>query len=418
MVITRRNFLKLCGQVAIFLGLDVLRPQSAIAADSTIPIKFLHQLVTAQAVTECTLIWQSSLSLSCLVEYRKANTFHDTHTQSASMVSLHEDRQLNYFHTITLKGLLPDTAYEYRIIAEKKASPWHSFRTAKENTEQVTALIFCDSQCEANYHTWEHTLHSAYSRHPDAHFFAVVGDLTDNGQSDWHWNSFFEAMGQIALPLSPVMGNHECYGLDWKFCLPRRYLSTFSLPDNQSKSLQGYYYSYDCAPVHFIVLNTQLLELQELLPELADSQLRWLKEDTQTNSQPWKVVLMHKDILAYDEYQTGSQQKSGISDIGYTFMESFDALGIDLVLTGHMHTYRNRGHIQGLKPAESGAVYIMSGPAGNQHYVVPPDKDYDRTAICQPTPENYLLLNATAKKLTITGYTADGELIETMHLTK
>ena len=219
-------------------------------------------------------------------------------------------------------------------------------------------------------------------------------------------------------PLAPVMGNHECYGLDWKFCLPRRYLASFSLPPNNSAKFQGCFYAFDYGPVHFIVLNTQELELHELLPGLLERQLHWLKQGTNKNHLPWQVVLMHKDIIAYDEYQLGTKQTGGISDIGHAFMNTFDNLGIDLVLTGHMHTYRNRGHIKDLQPAADGPVYILSGPAGNAQYNVPADKTYDRSAIYQPTPPNYLTLTATDKGLTVTGYTTGGEHIETTTLTK
>lgn len=418
MTVTRRKFLKLCGQAALFLGLDALLPQNAAAADGTMPIKFLHRLVTANAATACTLVWQSDEPLACLAECRKAEAPSSSKTQPASRTSLCEDQQANYFYAVTWERLAPDTDYEYRLTAGNRATPWHRFRTAKETGEQVKALIFFDSQCGTSYEVWKHTLQAAWSRHPDADFFAIGGDLTDNGQSDWHWNSFFAAMEGIPQPLAPVMGNHECYGLDWNFCLPRRYLGTFSLPDNQSGHLQGYYYSYDYGPVHFIVLNTQMLELKEKIPHLAEEQLRWLSYDAKACRQPWKVVIMHKDILAYGEYQEGTGQSDGLSDAGHVFMEAFDALGIDFVLTGHIHTYRSRGHIRGLQPAQEGPVYILSGPAGNQTYTVPPDKNYDRTAVYQPTPKNYLVLQATAKKLAVSGYTADGELIETTTLTK
>ena len=58
----------------------------------------------------------------------------------------------------------------------------------------------------------------------------------------------------------------------------------------------------------------------------------------------------------------------------------------------------------------------MSGPVGNQQYTVPADKTFDRSAIYQPTPENYLLLNASNEKLSVTCYTVSGELIETYEI--
>ncbi len=160
-----------------------------------------------------------------------------------------------------------------------------------------------------------------------------------------------------------------------------------------------------------------MLELNDIHPDLLEKQKAWLQQDVKNHPAKWRVVLMHKDVLAYDEYQEGTKTMMSISDTGYAFMPIFDELHIDLVLTGHMHTYRNRGHIHHLKPADKGPVYIMSGPIGNQQYHVPADKDFDKSAIYQPTPENYLLLSANAEKLTITCYTIAGELVETTELT-
>jgi hypothetical protein len=126
---------------------------------------------------------------------------------------------------------------------------------------------------------------------------------------------------------------------------------------------------------------------------------------------------MHKDILAYGEYQKEAKTRRGISDTGHAFMPLFDELGIDLVLTGHMHSYRNRGHIYQLRPsADKGPLYIMSGPIGNQHYHLPADNQFDRSAIYQPTPDNYLILRANQEKLTVTCYTIAGEHVETTEI--
>lgn len=191
------------------------------------------------------------------------------------------------------------------------------------------------------------------------------------------------------MPFAPVMGNHECYGLDWKFALPRRYLASFAVPGNGSQNFPGYYYSFDYGPAHFIVLNTQFEELDGLKPGLLQEELLWLKHDAAASHKPWKIVLMHKDVIAYDEYQPGTGHTGGISDVGHDFMKSFDALGIDLVLTGHMHTYRNRGHIYDETPSDHGPTYLMFGPAGNERYTVPPDTTFDKVSLDQSDPGRY-----------------------------
>ena len=288
-------------------------------------------------------------------------------------------------------------------------------------TASFKALIFTDSQCSnASYQVWHDTLAAGWARCPEAAFFADLGDLTDNGEADWQWEGFLSALAPYAAehPFVPVMGNHECYGLDWKDCLPRRYLSTFTFPGNGVSTFHGYFYSFTYGPVEFIVLNTQMLELDGFFGKghLLHTQLNWLKS-REAKPLPWRVALMHKDILAYDEYQPGQDSAGGFSDVGRAFLPALEEAGIDLVLTGHMHTYRRRGPLHSFQPAEKGPVCIMSGPAGDQHYGVPADP-LDKAAIAQPTEPNYLVLIASPNRLKIECFTLSDEKIDSIALEK
>ncbi len=288
-------------------------------------------------------------------------------------------------------------------------------------TASFKALIFTDSQCSnASYQVWHDTLAAGWARCPEAAFFADLGDLTDNGEADWQWEGFLSALAPYAAehPFVPVMGNHECYGLDWKDCLPRRYLSTFTFPGNGVSTFRGYFYSFTYGPVEFIVLNTQMLELDGFFGKghLLHTQLNWLKS-REAKPLPWRVTLMHKDILAYDEYQPGQDSAGGFSDVGRAFLPALEEAGIDLVLTGHMHTYRRRGPLHSFQPAEKGPVCIMSGPAGDQHYGVPADP-LDKAAIAQPTEPNYLVLTASPEKLTVECFTVSGQKVDNITMEK
>ena len=419
MRLSRREFITLTGKIVLFLGLGGFFPRLAAAASGTLPIEALRQLITADPRTSRTIMWQSKTPLDgCRLQYQ--TTDGKSLNLPVTMESLNEDRVTNYYYTAYLKNLSPATTYRYRIWQGNIATAWQQFDTAPAVIDNFSALIFCDSQCGHTYDGWGQAFRTVWLRHPSAHFFAIVGDIVDNGQQEWQWQNFFAAIANI-LPqylYVPVMGNHECYSLIWKFCRPRRYELSYNLPPNSTPELQNYYYSYDYGPVHFLVLNTQMLELQDIHPELKKKKKNWLRQDVKNHPAKWRVVLMHKDVLAYDEYQKVSRTMMGISDTGYAFMPLFDELSIDLVLTGHMHTYRNRGHIHNLKPStDKGPVYIMSGPIGNQQYHVPADKNFDQSAIYQPTPENYLLLSASAEKLTVTCYTTAGEFVESTELT-
>ncbi len=415
---TRRGFLRLCAGFLAFLGIGgKLRPAGAASRDA-LPFRFLRQMIPSDPATSRTMVWQA--------DYLPKDTWLETQDSAggaplrtdASYTYFQQDNAVTYFFTASHTHLQPGHTYQYRIHWEEQAGSWHTLTTPRTD-EPFQAVLINDSQC-ADYSVLAGNLQRIFSRHPDAAFLADLGDLTDNGQSEWHWQSFFGALGSIPAryPFVPVMGNHECYGLDWQMCLPERYLASLPSPDNDSSRFPGYYYSFDWGPVHFIVLNTQFLELDDLRPGLRTEELLWLKRDRAKSSRPWQVVLMHKDILAYDEFQPGTGQQGGISDVGHIFMPVFDLLGIDLVLSGHMHTYRNRGHLYGSKPADHGPVYILFGPSGDQHYSVPVDKNYDKVSCPQPTTDNYLTLAASKDTLHVEAHYVNGSLLDSVTLKK
>ena len=207
------------------------------------------------------------------------------------------------------------------------------------------------------------------------------------------------------------MGNHECYGVDWFNALPTGYLNQFTLPDNGAKNLDGYFYSFDYGAAHFFVLNTQFAELDKFKPKLRDAQEYFLRRDAANVNRPWKIVLMHKDIYDY------AQDK--FSDIADAFTDLFDELEIDLVFTGHLHTYRNRGKIFARQKNLNGTTYILCGRAGDQKYVEPPsDMDDVTYPNLREEPESFIVLDVAADEIHLTAQTVDGEIIDEFTLTR
>lgn len=432
---TRRHFLRLCCRGLLFLGLGNLIPSrlrpraeaSEVLPDGLhvpldylipLPTRNLRQIIPADSSMSRTIMWQSAeLQQNVRLEYRlHGSSGADWVSVSHEYITLGE--QSFFVYTSHIERLKAETSYDYRMVCDDAASRWQTFRTASYGPMQ--AIIVCDSQCGTDYTDWKNTIHAAASRHPQADFIADIGDIVDNGESDWQWDNWYAGIEDL-LPrclFVPVMGNHECYDLDWKDCLPLGYLHQFSLPVNNSRNFLGYYYSFDYGPVHFLVLNTQFQELDALRPGLLEEQLAWMRQDIARNNRPWKIVLMHKDILSYNEYNPYTQGIGGLNDIAHDFMKSFDTLKIDLVLTGHMHTYRNRGHIYDFKPSEQGPVYVLCGLSGNARYEVPPDPEFDKVLAPQPETDNYVLLDASQEELRLRCYLPDGTLLDDMRLSK
>ena len=412
---TRRSFLQTAMSTIFTMGFGGLfSSRSAHAgADS---IRHLRQIVTAHPARTRMIQWDSPQLLQDVrVEVSRADGKTDAYAPAYRYLMMDGEIQFIYHTEIPVAE-----GSSYRITHAEGATEWCPLLPIPENTP-VRALLFSDSQCGENYDVWREVYHAAWQRHSNADFAAIVGDLTDNGESAWHWRSFFEAMEDADAPLArhvhvPVLGNHEYYGLSWTAVPPVRYLTTFALPDNGSRDFRGHYYSFDLGIVHCIVLDTQFLEAEERGAALKREQMDWLARDAAASTAPWKIVLMHKDILSYGEYQVEQETNHGISDVGQVFLDTFDALGIDLVISGHVHAYRRR-QLRARQTNEHGTLYLLAGPAGNEYFDVPPEA-YDIVAGPDPTPSNYLYMEADAHRLHIRCETVSEAVLDTVDLQK
>ena len=100
-------------------------------------------------------------------------------------------------------------------------------------------------------------------------------------------------------------------------------------------------------------------------------------------------------------------------------MPLFDELGVDLVFSAHLHTYRNRGHLYHFTRSQRGPLYILTGVAGNVRYPgLWIDHELDQTIAPQPETDNYLTLEASADALRVQCFLPDGTRIDDASITK
>ena len=414
----RRFFIK----ILLSLGLGAYFPQLAEAARSEKlhqpqdgykllrAVKFLRQIVTADSRNSRVIMFQADAEISNVkLEYKMIG--EDAASYGNVTVDYFEQGgEATFIYSCALKNLKPESLYQFRIISNDKATSWQNLRTAGNGNFQM--LVFSDSQC-VNYNVWQRTADTAAQNFPDAEIVTVIGDLVDNGQAAYQWRAWHNAAANVLSEriFAPVMGNHECYGLDWLNCLPTGYLHHFKTPPNGIKNFGGYFYSFEYGAAHFFILNTQFLELDKLNAGMKDAQEYWLKNDAAAANRRWKIVLMHKDIYDY------AQDK--FCDIGEIFLPLFDELEIDLVLTGHLHTYRNRGKIFAQKKSERGTCYILCGRSGDQKYVEPhSDIDEVTFANLRTEPESFILLDVRADSVNLICQTVDGEILDNFSLYK
>ena len=128
---------------------------------------------------------------------------------------------------------------------------------------------------------------------------------------------------------------------------------------------------------------------------------------------------MHKDVLRYGFLTRKTPREEGVSEEGKTFMPLFDKYNVDVVLTAHLHTYRNRGHIYDFKRDTKGPLYILTGVAGDVRY---PNlwkrHSLDVTIAPQPETNNYMVMEASADRLRFSCYLPDGMKIDEAEVKK
>lgn len=403
------GFMLICSIVGIYLLAAPKAVQTGYDAD----VGHIMHVMTADMKHEHTISWKTEhFGEPGYLELRPKQS-ENISKINADMVELPSYNNANHFalYTAHITKLTAGTDYEYRISVGERQSAWKDFRTEPEATAFKT-LIFGDSQ-SVDYGIWAKTAQTAWENNKDAAFFINMGDLVDNGQDNSQWNAWFDGAKELftAIPIAPVMGNHETYSLDWKMALPDYYLSFFALPKNGPAGLEKHAYSYDYGDVHFSVLNTQLNELQEWYPELLEQQKKWLDKDLAQTKKKWKVVLMHRGIWEHPF-------NGPLDVIGQAFAPVFDKYHVDLVFTAHVHSYARTVPLKNGTRNPAGTVYITTGRSGDRVWDKSPQKPMDEVYYNPLDMPNYLVLEASQGALKVTAFKQNGELIDQTELKK
>ena len=380
--------------------------------------RYIRQIVAQDNSTSRTIMWQSDSSeADAVIEYRLAGS-KNTQSIGATDKVFTDDGSTTYIHEATLTGLTPKTKYEYRVgYGSDRRSDWYPLETAGASVYDV--LIYPDSQ-SGDYSQWEQIVKDSAHRTPKAALYIGMGDLVDNGEQAYQWRTWLNSIQPLStrVPLAPMMGNHEMYTLDWKMREPYAYLNYFAVPPNGNEIFNRRYYSYDFGDAHYVVLDTQLYESNHddnhdtHHPDLYDVQIQWLRQDLAANTKKWTVVLMHRDPFQYAIDRPGASRDVGFDEEGVLFMPIFDEFNVDLVLSAHLHSYRNRGHVRNFDRDASGPLYILTGIAGDTRR--PKWKEHPLDVYVAPDRDknNYMAMTVTPNKLIVKAFLPDGTQLD------
>jgi hypothetical protein len=321
---------------------------------------------------------------------------------------LKSDNTVNCY-SATLTGLRPGATYRYRVGSPERDawSDYHSFTTAPDSPMDAFSFVyFGDTQ--AYPERFAQMLEDVWKKHSEAAFYMIGGDMVNRGDQRNLWDSLLIQTEKVFARkvLAPAMGNHDFgrYGIGEKI-----FSSYFTLPASaSSRSGSSLNYSFEYGSAYFIVINAKERNLRK--------QTAWLEEQLgKAESYAFKVLMLHFPVYNPLSGRTNSVAQE-------QWVPLLDKYGVDLVLTGHDHSYMRSKPMRAgkqLPQGESGTTYVVA--TGSEKFYPFQELDYAERQFSNVATYQLISVAPEAGGQLVLSYSAhapDGELLDEFYLRK
>lgn len=369
--------------------------------------------------TSAAVTWRTDTTISVSeaqisINYPTIFISDSSTTVKGSFVDVMGDGVIARYHTVNFKGLAPATAYVYRVGSGSNKSEWIRFKTAAANPLPFSFIFLGDSQVYDDY-MFARLIRQVYRSEPKSSFVLYGGDLVDGGVGvtlqDEEWGEWYKASAFIhrEVPVVPTAGNHEyvVQGNREMRHLNRYWRPGFALPENGPEGLEETVYYMDYQGVRFISLNSYVLSRSD---DSAKVQADWLEKVLEENPNRWTVLFMHYPFYSTSKTRDNKRERDFLKPI-------VDKYGVDLILSGHDHTYARGfepGENIGAKKKSIGPVYVVS-VSGAKQYKQDADKWWE---VGETNTQFYQVINVNNNILDYKAYDVSGELFDHFYLKK
>lgn len=223
----------------------------------------------------------------------------------------------------------PGTEYVYKIGDINGNWSKNFTTTANGGGTNYNAIFVGDPQigsggASADEVAWKKTLLQATTRVPDAAFILSAGDQVNTGSNEGEYTSLTAAPQMQQYPFVPSIGNHDVNDPNWEYHYNTPNMTTLG------KTGAGGDYYFSSGDSLYIVLNTN--DGTNVAQHATAVEQAIASHPTSK----WRIVMMHQDI-----YGSGKQHslKNVMVSLRKSMSAIFDQNGIDVVLTGHDHTF-------------------------------------------------------------------------------
>ena len=299
---------------------------------------------------------------------------------SAELLSLANETAATTNHSLTLSNLAPDMTYLYsvgRAAGTLAGGPDYFFRTAPRagSHRPVRLWVLGDFGFTNQFALPVRDAYYAFATNHYTDLFLMLGDNAYHGGGDNVWQvSVFNTYSNLLrqTPVWSTIGNQETGNS--ATAPPTTYLQNFTFPTNGEAggvpSGTERYYSFDFGNVHFVCLDSMSSARTTGSPMLL-----WLEEDLRQNTNEWLIAFFHHP--PYSKGSNDSDTRQEQIQMRTNAVPILETYGVDLVLSGHSHSYERSylidGHY-GFSSTFSNTMVVDSGDGaldGNGAYQKP-----------------------------------------------
>ncbi|NVJ60249.1 MAG: DUF5011 domain-containing protein [Gammaproteobacteria bacterium] len=257
-------------------------------------------------------------------------------------------------HRVKIRGLAQDTVYYYSVgsSSETIAGGDSSYRFATSpapGTEKPTRVWIIGDSGTANSNA--RRVYDAYLNYPGAdqtNLWLMLGDNAyDDGRDSEYQAAVFDMYPELLRrsTLWSTLGNHDGRSAD-SDNLSGVYYDIFSLPrSGEAGGLASgteAYYSFDYGNIHFVCLDSYDSDRSK-----NGAMLTWLENDLASTQQKWIVAFFHHPPYSKGSHDTDNEDEYRSFDMRENALPILEQYGVDLVLSGHSHSYERSFLIDG-----------------------------------------------------------------------
>jgi hypothetical protein len=315
--------------------------------------------------TSVYLKWRTDAATDSKVQYGTSPTSLNLMVNSATAKTDHE---------IQLTGLQPNTKYYYSVgtgTQKLQGDETNFFITAPAAGSVKKTRIWVIGDAGSNY-AEQNQVRDAYyaytgSTYTDAWLW--LGDNAyQNGTDTEYQTAVFSNHYERMLKQTvawPAPGNHDFANSGYLSPVSQAsnfaYFDIFKLPTQAEAggvaSGTENYYSFNYSNIHFVSLDSY-----GSYNHSTSAMVNWLKNDLAANTLPWTVVYFHHP--PYTKGSHDSDTETELLDMRANLVPVFEQYRVDLVLSGHSHSYERsyliKGHM-GLADSFTDAMKVDGG---------------------------------------------------------